>query len=125
MEKTKSILYDIINGGAGGAFIAAGCVSAIDYMERGPSFVILFAVMGIIGCIIIEHAVSSRAAVLAAMGAFLCGMLLKSDVIKYVASGFIIYAGCALALPEKDVFTDAATAAAAAGGFMIVLAAML
>ncbi len=126
MKKIKSILYDIINGVLGGAFIAAGSVSAIEYMERGPSTVILFAVIGIIGCIAIEHAVSSRIAVCAvSAGLFLVGAFLNIDIIKYMASGFVIYAGCAMSLPEKGVFSDAVTAASASVGFMTVLAVIL
>lgn len=124
--RKKGILYDIINGIAGGAFIAVGSVSAIDYMERGPSSVLLFVVIGIMGCIAAEYFLRSRGAVCAlSAGMFLVGMLLGIPLIRYLASGFVIYTGCALSLPEKDIFTDAVTAASAAVGFMMALTAIL
>lgn len=36
MKKLNSILCDILNGAAGGAFIAAGSMAAIDYMKTEP-----------------------------------------------------------------------------------------
>ena len=65
MKKLNSILCDILNGAAGGAFIAAGSMAAIDYMERGPSKALLLAVLGIVLCIVFEYALKSRAAVCA------------------------------------------------------------
>lgn len=126
MKKLKPILCDILNGAAGGAFIAAGSMAAIDYMERGPSKALLLAVLGIVLSIVFEYALKSRAAVCAvSLGLFLLGFFSNSEIIKCLASGFVIYAGCALALPEKNVFTDAVTAASASVGFMAVLIAML
>lgn len=126
IQITGKTSFDIINGMAGGALIAAGSTSAIGYMERGPSSVLLFVVIGIMGCIAAEYFLRPRGVMFAlSAGIFLAGMLLNIESIRYVASGFVIYAGCALALPERDIFTDAVTAASAAVGFMFVLAAML
>ncbi len=127
MER-KNITAKIVSGAAGGAFIAAGSLSAIGFTGSGAVYgvVIAFVIIGALLGIILDtcgHGVYALFLLSGAMAA--AGRFLNLVFLEYMASGAVMYMGCVLALPESDIFTNAVTGAAAAAGFLTAVTIML
>lgn len=127
MER-KNIPAKIVNGTAGGAFIAAGSLSAIGFTEGDVLYavVILLVTAGALLGIILDACGHGGYALFLLCGALIAaGKVLDIGFAEYMASGAVMYTGCVLALPEADTFTNAVTGAAAAAGFLTAVTIML
>ena len=128
MRVNKRRLAESAEGLIGGVFIAVGAFSAIGFTENpdksfaAVAFLIVGAFIGILIDIlrINRYIVSILSAVLLAAAYFS-----KIELLGYIVSGTVLYAGCLLALPEKDMSENALTGAAAAVGFITAVILIL
>jgi len=121
MEFNRKTAADLFKGLVGGVFIAVGALSAIGFTENAGNCIsaIIFLIIGaLIGIVLdmlkISKFILSSISVIAFATVFFAGL----EYAQYAAAGVVMYIGCALALPEKDIITNAVTGASAAVGFI-------
>lgn len=128
MKDGKKTLTDIIKGVVGGTFIAYGSLMAINYADNSTAYavVIAFVVCGVILGILSDLIGINFLAVLAlAVILIVIGKIFRLCYMEYAVLGLIMYMGCTLALPDKDVYTDAVTGIAAIVGFLAAVLIIL
>lgn len=128
MKDDKKILADIIKGAVGGVFIAYGSLMAIRYADSSAAYavVIAFVIAGVISGIVSDFMGINYMAVIAlSVVLIVLGKICAICHMEYMALGLIMYMGCTLALPDKDVYTDAVTGAAASAGFLTAVLIIL
>ncbi len=128
MDYRKDVPADVVRGGAGGAFIAIGALSAIEFTAEGEGYaiVIAFVIAGALIGIVLDAVKSGGIAPLVVSAVlFAIGRAFGVEFAEYMASGAVMYMGYVLALPEEDIFTNAVTGAAAAAGFLAAVVVLL
>lgn len=121
MEIDKRTAVDLFKGVIGGVFIAVGALSAIGFTENAVNCVpaiILLIIGAFVGIVLDMLKVNKIILSIISVVAFVVVFYIGLEYAQYAAAGVIMYMGCALALPEKDVFTNAVTGASAAVGFI-------
>ncbi len=121
MKIDKKTAADLFKGAIGGVFIAVGALSAIGFTENAVNCVpaiVLLIIGAFIGIILDMLKVNKFILCIISAIAFASVFYAGLEYAQYAAAGVVMYIGCALALPEKDVFTNAVTGASAAIGFI-------
>lgn len=128
MRVNKRRLTESVEGLIGGVFIAVGAFSAIGFTENpdksfaAVAFLIVGAFIGILIDILkINRYIVSMLSVVILAAAYFS----KIELLEYIVSGTVLYAGCLLALPEKEMSENTLTGAAAAVGFITAVILIL
>lgn len=128
MKVSKKVVLDLFKGIIGGIFIAVGSLSAIGFTENAVNCVpaIVLLIIGAFAGILLDTLKVNKIIVcIISVSAFCLVFFPGLEYVKYASAGIVMYIGCALALPEKDILTNAVTGASAAAGFITAVLAIL
>lgn len=128
MKINKKTASDLFKGLIGGVFIAVGSLSAIGFTEDAVNCVpaiVLLIIGAFVGIVLDMLKVNKLMVCIVSAAAFASVFFARLEYAQYASAGIVMYIGCALALPEKDVLTNAVTGASAAVGFIAAVLSIL
>lgn len=128
MKINKKTAADLFMGLVGGIYIAVGSLSAIGFTEDAVNCVpaiVLLIIGAFVGIVLDAIKINKLLVYVVSIIAFVSVFFARLEYAQYVSAGVVMYVGCALALPEKDVLTNAVTGASAAVGFIAAVLTIL